>query len=225
MVSRQIILDTVKRMYSSGVDDETIKITLKEIGLSDKEIGSYLSEAKGPEGDRKDAEELEEEFGNEEEDKGQQGTRKGKGQEEDESKEAEEEEEDTGPENFEGEEDMPFEDDEKESLAEKTAQKVKSHLDSHLQARDLHDETAMNVLEDQREQVGSMHKKIDELHEKISSVPPVSPETIAKINLIEKKLISVEKTLADIKASEAALQSLLKKVLEANKEILNHHKK
>lgn len=47
MVSNDVVMQTVKRMISSGVDDGTIRMTLKGIGLSDAEIDSVLSQAKG----------------------------------------------------------------------------------------------------------------------------------------------------------------------------------
>ena len=47
MVSKELIMGTIKKMFSSGVDDETVKNTLKDIGLSDSEVAAYIAEAKG----------------------------------------------------------------------------------------------------------------------------------------------------------------------------------
>ena len=47
MVDKEIVLDTVKKMYASGIDDDVVKQTLKDIGLGDKEILQYIAEAKG----------------------------------------------------------------------------------------------------------------------------------------------------------------------------------
>ena len=47
MVDKEIVLDTIKKMYASGIDDDVVKQTLKDIGLGDKEIMQYIGEAKG----------------------------------------------------------------------------------------------------------------------------------------------------------------------------------
>ena len=47
MVNKEIVLDTIKKMKSSGIDDSVIVTTLKDIGLDDREIKSYLKEAGG----------------------------------------------------------------------------------------------------------------------------------------------------------------------------------
>ena len=47
MGKEQVILDTIKRLQGSGIDDETIKSTLLEIGLGEKEIEEYIAEAAG----------------------------------------------------------------------------------------------------------------------------------------------------------------------------------
>ncbi|MBI2597602.1 MAG: hypothetical protein HYW50_00210 [Candidatus Diapherotrites archaeon] len=54
MVSRELVLDTIKRMRGSGIDDQTISSTLKDIGLSDKEINEFMSEATGGGGAKKE---------------------------------------------------------------------------------------------------------------------------------------------------------------------------
>ncbi len=47
MVKKEIVLETVKKMIDSGLDDATISDTLRDIGLSDAEITQYISEVKG----------------------------------------------------------------------------------------------------------------------------------------------------------------------------------
>ncbi len=47
MIANDVVLQTVKRMISSGVDDDTIKMTLKGINLSEDEIKEFMREAKG----------------------------------------------------------------------------------------------------------------------------------------------------------------------------------
>lgn len=47
-MEKEIILDTVKKMLATGIDEETIKATLTDIGLSDEEINDILLKAKAP---------------------------------------------------------------------------------------------------------------------------------------------------------------------------------
>ncbi|MFH1239743.1 MAG: hypothetical protein V1672_00840 [Candidatus Diapherotrites archaeon] len=48
MVKREVVLETIKKMYDSGIDPSVIENTLKNIGLSDSEISSYMSEVTSP---------------------------------------------------------------------------------------------------------------------------------------------------------------------------------
>lgn len=47
MVNKEIVLDTIKKMYDSGIDDEVVEQTLRDIGLNAVEIKDYIAEAKG----------------------------------------------------------------------------------------------------------------------------------------------------------------------------------
>jgi hypothetical protein len=47
MVDKQIVLDTIKKMLNAGLQDSVIVSTLKDVGLKESEIASYLAEAKG----------------------------------------------------------------------------------------------------------------------------------------------------------------------------------
>ncbi len=46
MVEKSIVLDTIKKMYASGLSDEVIESTLKDIGLGEKEIKETIAEAR-----------------------------------------------------------------------------------------------------------------------------------------------------------------------------------
>lgn len=47
MVDKEIVLETVKKMYESGIEDGVVEQTLKDIGLSKAEISQYIAEIKG----------------------------------------------------------------------------------------------------------------------------------------------------------------------------------
>ena len=226
LVSRQIVIDTIKRMYASGVDDETIKSTLRDIGLKEHEIRQYLKDVKGGQAEDEEKEEEEPAKEDEESEKGEDEPEEGPGDTEEEGAGEEKTgEEDFGEDDLFGDEEEGLEEDDPEKIASKTAKKIKTHLDEHFAGQEINDTATLNALEEQKEDVGELHKKLDELHEKFSSQPVIPVETIAKINSIEKKVIGLEKEMIDIKASQNALNTLLKKILEANQQILNKLKK
>ncbi len=47
MVDKEVVLETVKKMYESGIEDDVVMQTLRDIGLGPAEIKSYIAEAKG----------------------------------------------------------------------------------------------------------------------------------------------------------------------------------
>lgn len=47
MVEKSIVLDTIKKMYDSGLSEEVIESTLKDIGLGEREIKETMEEARG----------------------------------------------------------------------------------------------------------------------------------------------------------------------------------
>jgi len=47
MVNKEIVLETIKKMYESGIDDSVVRQTLKDIGLDDNQAKEFIAEAKG----------------------------------------------------------------------------------------------------------------------------------------------------------------------------------
>lgn len=47
MVKREVVLETIKKMHDSGIEQTVIENTLKNIGLSKEEISSYMAEITG----------------------------------------------------------------------------------------------------------------------------------------------------------------------------------
>ncbi len=54
MVNEQIIIETVKRMLDSGIDDATVISTLNDIGLSDEEANNIIQKVKSSSLDHSD---------------------------------------------------------------------------------------------------------------------------------------------------------------------------
>ena len=215
MVSKELIMGTIKKMFSSGVDDETVRNTLKDIGLSDSEISAYISEAKGgrpvqevqSKGMQEKVMQKSQEEVQREEDAGES---------EEESPEVESSSEEGGY----GDEDSE-EGDSESGLEDRLRDEVQGVRDVHELG---HSATHM-ALEDHSEMLDDIQKKIDVLYAKIDSSPSISPETIKKINSLDAKITSIEKELLEVKALSNALQDILKKVLDTDREVLNRLEK
>ncbi|MCR4334963.1 MAG: hypothetical protein NUV57_00310 [archaeon] len=200
MVSNDVIMSTVKRMLSSGVDDDTIRMTLKGINLGEEEIDNVINEAKGVSSDspktRVDAKTAFENLKK--------------------SKEPEIEEGDSA--DYNGSEDSVDDDSEEDDSEE--AVDVKKELEAVSQEQAAQHTTTHQLLDEHREQMQSVQTNVADLHKKFDSSPSLSPETIGKINALDKRMTSLEKEISETKANTIAIQDLLKKILETNKKTL-----
>lgn len=153
MVDAQVVQETVKRMLGSGIDTETIRQTLADIGLSEAEIQRALSQA-GASAASKPA-----------------------------------------------------------SAFEASPEEVRDELLDDHEDEELQDTTAHAEMAGQSLRIDELHDKVDALHEKIGT-PSLSAQAF------DERLNQFEKDLGEIKAANKALQDLLKKILEANRDIL-----
>ena len=191
MVSNEVVLQTVKRMISSGVDDGTIKATLHGIGLPDSQISEIISQAKGlplsqksePVQDAADSTEEPSEAGADDE------LAQG-----DDSEYAGEE--DAGGEDLRGE------------IADSSQEQLAHHTTTH------------NILEQHTGKMDEMHKDIVGLHEKFDSAPKLSNEELAKLSALDVRISALEKEVGETKANTIALQGLLQKILETDRKTL-----
>jgi hypothetical protein len=110
-------------------------------------------------------------------------------------------------EEVEGAGDFPsiLEEEEKEIIADKTAKKVKKHLEEKEAMDSLRETTAQVAIEEQGRRIG-------EVKEKLARGVPLQAG-------LEKRIYLMEAELKTIKAQNNALQSLLKKILDANRSI------
>ncbi len=177
MVKKEIVIETVRKMVDSGLDDATISETLKDIGLSDSEIKEYISEVKGS------ADSME------------------------------------NPDETEVSEENP----EYESIAEKTARKVKEHIDeSHEEIAAQHAVT-QSALEEHSDAISAVQDNVMELHEKLDrfSGGTNSQEILKKMIELNTRISSLEKQLNELKAVDSATKSLLEKIFETDRSILS----
>lgn len=170
-----MVLKTVKRMFSSGLDEAAVKSALADLGLSKAEQEELLAAAgRKPKKPAEAPPEAEEVAGA-------------------------------------GEFPSILEEEEKEHIAEKTADKVKRHLEEKAAMDSLRETTSQVALEEQG-------KRIGEVSERLAKGVPLQAG-------LEKRIYSMESELKAIKAQNKALQDLLKKILDANRDILLKMKK
>src|SRR3989338_7456693 len=201
MVSNDVVMQTVKRMISSGVDDNTVRVTLRGIGLSDAEIDNIMAQAKGitPKEEkevRKSPADSIPEY----------------------SKNKENDSEEGADEDL--EEDDSDSDDEYAEDLEETPEAMGKRLDQVSQEQSAQHTTTHDILEEHGDKLGDVHKSINELHDKFDSSPKLSSESIGKLNALDKRISWLEKEVAETKANTIALQELLQKILETNRKTL-----
>ena len=144
MVNEEMVLDSVKKMKSSGLSSAIISSTLSDFGLSPEEIRAYLLKAGfSLSGSEKKEEDLH------------------------------------------------------DKIAEKTAEKIKSHLMDHevhrMNEQELRDLATHSMMDEHRE-------KLDLAH--------------GKMNSIEDKIKHMEKNISNLEGKLDAQTDLLKKILE-----------
>ena len=183
-------MDTIRKMLESGVDDETIRSTLKDIGFNDKEVEQYLAEAKG----KKPAEGAKE-YGAEEE----------SGASENDLEAGEE----------------GFAEEKHEENVGSIAETIKEHLNNFRESHELGHTTTHTALEEQSSKLDELKQRMEAIHSKVESMPASESGDDSKLKQIEKKLSEFERELADLKAGNEAVQSLLKKEISTNRDILN----
>ena len=82
--------------------------------------------------------------------------------------------------------------------------------------------TTHNKLEEHSEKLDSVQKNVSGLSEKISSITsgPSNRKLLSELALLNQKISGLEKQLSDLKAMNSASKSLLEKILETNKKIV-----
>jgi ribosomal protein L12E/L44/L45/RPP1/RPP2 len=208
MVLNEVILDTVKRMVSSGVDDETIRMTLKSIDLSDAEIDEIIAEVRGakPKPVEPKNQTTPEQVSS------KQSVSEGKENDAEEDEELPEEPEEPI---IEGDTEVTAEDvsEIRKQIHASSGEQVALHTTTH------------QMLDEHYGKLSEVHDSINELHQKMDSSPQLSPETVAKISALDLRISGLEKEISEVKANTLALQGLLQKILEANREIISELEK
>ncbi|MDD5163859.1 MAG: hypothetical protein PHD95_06685 [Candidatus ainarchaeum sp.] len=105
------------------------------------------------------------------------------------------------------------------------AQKETSHSqfpDDAQATQELLHTVTHNTLDEHSEKIDSLHQSVSGLHEKIDaiSVGPSNQDLASQLALLNQKIFDLEKQVSDLKAMASASKSLLEKILEANRKIV-----
>ncbi len=201
-------------MIDSGLDEDVILSTLKDIGLEDSEIEGVLKAAGlHDEAEGKEAGENQGESGVESEvesgvESGVEGEQEGVGG---------------------GESPAPEAPQKPVMIGKKAGLGADFSVSRHADESGLHHSMTHSSLDEQstklesvQDSVQALHKKLDFIREQ-ASVP--TPELVAKVNAMKERLESFEADIKEIKAMNSALMDLLKKILETDSNVLSFLKK
>ena len=216
MVSKELIMGTIKKMFSSGVDDETVRNTLKDIGLSDAEINAYISEAKGTKPVQASPSKGVQE--NVMQQARQQVKEETEGSEEASSGEESGSDEET-------DEDYADEDFDEVESSSGMEERIRGDVQDTRDVHELGHSATHLALEDHSETLDEIQRKIDALSSKLDLAPSLPTDTIKKINSLDAKITSIEKEIMEVKSLSTALQDILKKVLDTDRQVLNRLEK
>jgi len=161
MVDKEIVLETIKKMYESGIDDSVVVQTLKDIGLKPDEIQLYIDEVKGGSA-----------------------TVEAEPAAEPESK--------------------PLE--ARMAAAEEKVDHGALHTTTHV------------ALEEQSAKTAELLEKIDLLESKLAAKGKGPDSDQIATN---QRLGTIEKKISDIKAEVEATRSIMEKILETDRKVLN----
>ena len=215
MPSNEIVMQTVRRMISSGVDDETIRMTLKGINIPDEEIERVIFQAKGAVQKPQPSYQQTSQPLQQAEEEGAES-----GQDYEESEEPYQED-DSEPDSGEGDKEL------EEDLEEEPSYPQPQPKQYYRPAQDeaAHHSTTHNLLEEHGQRMDTVQQGISDLHRKFDSAPRLSPQAVTNLNSIEKRIFALEGEIKQVKGNTVALQNLLKSVLETNRKILLGMKK
>ncbi len=205
MVSNEVILQTVRRMVASGVDDDTIKMTLKGIDLSEGEIGVVLREAKSTtQGEEEEAKRAAASAS------GAVGEGGVEGEEGVEGKVGD----------YEGGEDDGADEEEEEGFGDDAGDELHDHIESTAQEQLAHHSETHQLLEEHADRIAAVHADVSALHEKVDSGQRLPSEVLALLSALDRRISSLEKAVAEAGAHTLALKSIMQKIIDTERQVL-----
>jgi len=217
-MDESVIIDTIKKMKASGLEDDIILSTLEDIGISHNRAEMLLKKASGI-----PIEESKVEGTAQQETKAEKAAPSEEIEVEPE-KMAEEPSEDELATALRQIKEMPEKKfgpkPEHELIAEKAAEKVKQHLEETKLEHDLHHTTMHAALAQQGALLDEIHKSVREVKE-ATKQPIKAPQSLEeKIVQMQVDIEKIKADLAETKAMAAATKNLMDKVLEVTRKIL-----
>lgn len=186
-----IVLDSVKKMLQSGLDIDVIKSTLEDLGLTDSQIQDVLDQASGkPSVASTPAQSV--------------STPKPTPVQEAPTPAS------VNP--------SPM-----ASSFSSVSRPVAEEMVKQQEMHNLSQAMTHAAIESHAQRITDVHQSISELHDKVDDLSEnvnTLPESAAKVNLLSTRLSQIEREIMEIKAQGNALQSLLSKVLETNRDVL-----
>ena len=109
-----------------------------------------------------------------------------------------------------------------EEITEKTAEKVKKHLEEKSEEQALREETLHAAQDAHAQKLDETHETLSSVHEKVESIARASSPalTLSELQELNKRISTLEEQLSEIKSISKATKSVMEKVLEANRKTL-----
>ena len=162
MVDKEIVLETVRKMYESGIEDDVVEQTLRDIGLASDEIKQYIGEAKGLVPPR---------------------------------------------ERSMGDVAKPLA--ERKKAAEERPDQAAMHTATHV------------ALEGQALKMTVLLEKIENIEKSLQKQVPKGQKAFGSSAAVNQRLGAIEKQVNEIKAELSATKSIMEKILETDRKVLN----
>jgi vacuolar-type H+-ATPase subunit E/Vma4 len=167
MVNKEIVIETIKKMYDSGIDDSVVEQTLKDIGLAQGEIKAFIAEAR------------------------------------------------SGA--------APAEEAPPGRAMNQTVELIKRHIDETHEAQEAMHSTTQAALEEHGARVDAVHERVGAVEERLGAIAsgPSNQQLQDSIVALNVKIAGMDQQVRDLKSSVNATKSVMEKVLETCREILN----
>lgn len=162
MVDKEIVLETVRKMYESGIEDDVVEQTLRDIGLASDEIKQYIGEAKGIVSPREHSREA-----------------------------------------------VAKSLDERKKAAEEKPDQAALHTATHV------------ALEGQSLKMAVLLEKIEKIEKSLQKQSPKGQKVSGSSAAVNQRLGAIEKQVTEIKAELSATKSIMEKILETDRKVLN----
>ena len=111
-----------------------------------------------------------------------------------------------------------------ERIAEATSRRLSEQLREQQDLSELTHTAATVAIESHSNKIDDVQRNVERLHESFQDLQSravvASPELVGKVNALQAQLTALSSDVSDVKALTKALQTVLKKVLETDRDVL-----